>query len=150
MVTYTTSCPFNVLNTNTGYVNAAEMLENEAGLVLSKFEVADNMDLNLIFGDFESYYELRFDKKPKVVRKLDDSKATKIKDPKKLPRSKSEDKSKLPTVSGAAPAAPEDDVMSVHGSSVAASHLNHHDKPSDDVDHVENRLLLIVCVATCV
>ena len=122
------------------------MLESEAGLVLSKFEVADNVDLNLIFGDFETYYELRFDKKPKVVRKLDDTKTKPKIEKRSLPRAKSEEKSKLPTVSGAAPPATEEDGMSIQGSGVH-SQPTPHDK-SDDVDHVENRhvVFLFYCV----
>ena len=49
---------------------AAEALQKEAGLVMNRFEVADNMDMTLIMNDFESYYEMRFDRKPKLVRKL--------------------------------------------------------------------------------
>ena len=59
-----------------GYVEAAERLQHEAGLVMSRFEVADNMDLGLILGDYESYYEMRFDKKPKMIRKLKDGEET--------------------------------------------------------------------------
>ena len=55
-----------------GYVGAAEGLQKEAGMVLSRFEVADNIDMGLILSDYESYYEMRFDKKPKLVRKLKD------------------------------------------------------------------------------
>ena len=49
-----------------GYVGAAETLSKEAGMVLGRYEVADNMDIGLIVGDYEAYYEMRFDKKPKV------------------------------------------------------------------------------------
>jgi len=55
-----------------GYVGAAETLSKEAGMVLGRYEVADNMDIGLIVGDYEAYYEMRFDKKPKLVRKLKD------------------------------------------------------------------------------
>ena len=71
-----------------GYLTTAEALQNEAGVAASKvvvttslhnvlhsfalqqFEVADNMDLALILGEYEAYYEMKFDKKPKIVRKL--------------------------------------------------------------------------------
>ena len=36
-----------------GYCESAERLQHEAGAVLGKFEVADNVDLNLIMNDFE-------------------------------------------------------------------------------------------------
>lgn len=55
-----------------GYCESAERLQHEAGLVMNRFEVADNMDLGLILGDYEAYYEMRFDKKPKLIRKLKD------------------------------------------------------------------------------
>ena len=55
-----------------GYVEAAERLQHEAGNVLCKFDVADNVDLGLILGEYEAYYEMRFNKKPKIVRKLRD------------------------------------------------------------------------------
>ena len=55
-----------------GYCEAAERLQHEAGLAMSRFEVADNMDLGLILNDYEAYYEMRFDKKPKLTRKLKD------------------------------------------------------------------------------
>ena len=53
-----------------GYVEAAERLQHEAGSVLSKFEVADNVDIGLVLSEYEAYYEMRFDKRPKLVRKL--------------------------------------------------------------------------------
>jgi katanin p60 ATPase-containing subunit A1 len=53
-----------------GYLGAAEALQAEAGVAASKFEVADNMDLTLILSEYEAYYEMKFDKKPKIVRKL--------------------------------------------------------------------------------
>lgn len=55
-----------------GYIEAAERLQHETNGMVSKFEVADNMDLGLILGEYEAYYEMRFDKKPKLVRKLED------------------------------------------------------------------------------
>lgn len=53
-----------------GYVEAAERLQREAGGVLNKFTAADNIDLNLVMTEYEAYYEMRFDKKPKLARKL--------------------------------------------------------------------------------
>ena len=53
-----------------GYVEAAERLQHEAGSVLNKFEVADNVDMGLVLSEYEAYYEMRFDKRPKLVRKL--------------------------------------------------------------------------------
>lgn len=53
-----------------GYVEAAERLQHEAGTFINKFEVADNVDMSLVMSEYEAYYEMRFDKKPKLVRKL--------------------------------------------------------------------------------
>jgi katanin p60 ATPase-containing subunit A1 len=55
-----------------GYVKAAERLQHETGNIICKFAVADNVDLGLILGEYEAYYEMRFDKKPKIIRKLRD------------------------------------------------------------------------------
>mmetsp|Transcript_16336 Transcript_16336/g.24620 ORF Transcript_16336/g.24620 Transcript_16336/m.24620 type:complete len:519 (+) Transcript_16336:59-1615(+) len=139
-----------------GYLGAAETLMQEAGVAASKFEVADNMDLNLILSEFEAYYELKFDKKPKVVRKIngvDD--VSRIRPPRQpdpgtkraVSRTKSDggkhgSGDKLPTVSGASPPSASNsegmDGVSVRGSSVNASATKTAD---DDVDKVENRLL---------
>jgi katanin p60 ATPase-containing subunit A1 len=51
-------------------VEAAERLQHEAGTFINKFEVADNVDMGLVMSEYEAYYEMRFDKKPKLVRKL--------------------------------------------------------------------------------
>ena len=53
-----------------GYVEAAERLQHESGGVLAKFTAADNIDLSLVLSEYETYYEMRFDKKPKLARKL--------------------------------------------------------------------------------
>ena len=55
-----------------GYVEAAERLQHEAGNMLGKFEVADNVDMTLVLSEYEQYYEMRFDRKPKLTRKLKD------------------------------------------------------------------------------
>lgn len=95
-----------------GYVESAERLQHEAGLVMNRFEVADNMDLGLILGDYEAYYEMRFDKKPKLIRKLKDGDERKDVAKGRPPMSSGEQgvskkqgkggSTKLPTVSGAA------------------------------------------------
>ena len=53
-----------------GYIQAAERFQSETCGVVQKFEVADNVDIGLILNDFETYYEMRFDRKPKLVRKV--------------------------------------------------------------------------------
>lgn len=44
---------------------------------LENYEVADNMDLYYVLQDFESYFEIRFNKKPKLVKKIGDDDAVK-------------------------------------------------------------------------
>lgn len=56
-----------------GYVETAERLQQESGGVLNRFAPADNIDLSIILMDYEAYYEMRLDRKPKLIRKLGDS-----------------------------------------------------------------------------
>ena len=58
-----------------GYVDTADKLQTEAGVVMTKYDIADNMDLQLILGEYEAYYEMRFDKKPKLIRHLKEGEA---------------------------------------------------------------------------
>ncbi len=55
-----------------GYCDSASRLFNEATAVTSKYASADNIDLMLIISEFEAYYEMKFDKKPKLLRKIAD------------------------------------------------------------------------------
>jgi katanin p60 ATPase-containing subunit A1 len=59
--------------------------------VVTAFEVADNMDLTMVYNEFEAYYEMRFDKKPKMVRKAAEDTSVKMPRP---PRSDSGKKGK--------------------------------------------------------
>ncbi|KAF0711821.1 Aste57867_5079 [Aphanomyces stellatus] len=52
-----------------GYLQTAEKLQQEAGVALAKFEVVDNIDLLRIVQEFEDFYEMKFGKKPKLVRR---------------------------------------------------------------------------------
>lgn len=73
-----------------GYVETAERLQQESNGVINRFAPADNIDLPIVLMDYEAYYEMRFDRKPKLIRKLGDSEIeTKVK-----PSSKSSDSSK--------------------------------------------------------
>jgi katanin p60 ATPase-containing subunit A1 len=56
-----------------GYVETAERLQQECGGVINRFATADNVDLSIVLMDYEAYYEMRFDRKPKLIRKLGDS-----------------------------------------------------------------------------
>lgn len=57
--------------TEHGYVEAAAVLEREGGAPLTRFEAADNVDLMSILREYETYYEFKMGKKPKLIRKTD-------------------------------------------------------------------------------
>ncbi|XP_068127997.1 katanin p60 ATPase-containing subunit A-like 2 isoform X2 [Hyperolius riggenbachi] len=52
-----------------GYVDTANTLEQEAKISLKRFEVCDNIDLETILMEYESYYFVKFQKYPKVTKK---------------------------------------------------------------------------------
>ena len=56
-----------------GYHETVERLQRESGTSLSRHAVADNIDLVSILHDYEAYYEFRFGKKPKIVRRSEGS-----------------------------------------------------------------------------
>ncbi|OXB59102.1 hypothetical protein ASZ78_002653 [Callipepla squamata] len=56
-----------------GYIDAANALEQETKLALRGFEVCDNVDLETILTEYESYYFVKFQKYPKITRKILDS-----------------------------------------------------------------------------
>nr|CQR66245.1 Katanin-like protein 2, isoform L1 [Mus musculus] len=58
--------------TQEGYMDAAKALEEETKLGLRRFEVCDNVDLETILMEYESYYFVKFQKYPKVVKKAPD------------------------------------------------------------------------------
>ncbi|XP_065519430.1 katanin p60 ATPase-containing subunit A-like 2 isoform X4 [Lathamus discolor] len=53
-----------------GYVDAAYALEQETKLSLRGFEVCDNIDLETILMEYESYYFVKFQKYPKITKKV--------------------------------------------------------------------------------
>lgn len=59
------------LNEN-GFIETAKKLSGETNGLMSKLCAADNVDLMLILNEYEAYYEMRFGRKPKFVRKLQD------------------------------------------------------------------------------
>lgn len=144
-----------------GYVEAAERLQHESRGVLSQFTAADNIDLTLVLNEYEAYYEMRFDRKPKLARKLQDGDDAAVKhskpgrpvDPAK--RSVSANKegssvggtSKLPSVTGASTVGstnPESDLsLGISGSSISGSTDTRGKKvtSSDDSIRFEERLL---------
>ncbi|XP_059974540.1 katanin p60 ATPase-containing subunit A-like 2 isoform X4 [Mesoplodon densirostris] len=59
--------------TREGYIDAANALEQETKLGLRRFEVCDNVDLETILMEYESYYFVKFQKYPKIVKKASDT-----------------------------------------------------------------------------
>nr|XP_020662192.1 katanin p60 ATPase-containing subunit A-like 2 isoform X3 [Pogona vitticeps] len=59
--------------TEEGYVDAANALEQETKLGLRRFEVCDNIDLETILMEYESYYYVKFQKYPKITKKASDT-----------------------------------------------------------------------------
>jgi katanin p60 ATPase-containing subunit A1 len=45
-------------------------MTRECNIDLDKWEVADNIDLFYVIQDFEEYFEMKFMKKPVLVRKI--------------------------------------------------------------------------------
>ncbi|KAG9471940.1 hypothetical protein GDO78_022078 [Eleutherodactylus coqui] len=56
-----------------GYVDSANALEHETKLHLRRFEVCDNIDLETILMEYESYYYIKFQKYPKITKKVVDN-----------------------------------------------------------------------------
>jgi katanin p60 ATPase-containing subunit A1 len=52
-----------------GYLDSAERLQSETSNIAGKYDLCDNIDLALILNEYEAYYEMRFDKKPKILKK---------------------------------------------------------------------------------
>nr|XP_058896979.1 katanin p60 ATPase-containing subunit A-like 2 isoform X3 [Kogia breviceps] len=59
--------------TREGYTDAANALEQETKLGLRRFEVCDNVDLETILMEYESYYFVKFQKYPKIVKRASDT-----------------------------------------------------------------------------
>nr|XP_020841434.1 katanin p60 ATPase-containing subunit A-like 2 isoform X3 [Phascolarctos cinereus] len=64
--------------TQEGYIDAANALEQETKQGLQRFEVCDNVDLETILMEYESYYFVKFQKYPKIVRKAVEIEENKI------------------------------------------------------------------------
>ncbi|GIX80322.1 katanin p60 ATPase-containing subunit A-like 2 [Caerostris darwini] len=58
---------------NNGFIQTMNMLSNESRFPFSEYIVCDNIDLNSILQDFESYYFLKYQKLPHIIKKLPDS-----------------------------------------------------------------------------
>lgn len=53
-----------------GYGKSVLALEAESGVLLSKYEVCDNVDLATIIQEYEAYYAIKFGRAPKLIRKV--------------------------------------------------------------------------------
>ena len=53
-----------------GYMAAARAAEEEAGISLSKVDVADNIDMSSILQEYEEYVQLKFGRPVKLTRKV--------------------------------------------------------------------------------
>lgn len=56
-----------------GYVESAAALSRETSMDMSKYEVCDNVDLETVLMDYESYYFVRFQRYPKVTKRQKES-----------------------------------------------------------------------------
>ncbi|CAH1796217.1 unnamed protein product [Owenia fusiformis] len=59
--------------TEEGYLEASNALSKETNLDMRRFEVCDNIDLETVLMEYESYYYIKFSKYPKVTKKLTQS-----------------------------------------------------------------------------
>ena len=50
------------------YTDSMDRLTSESSISLSKWQAADNVDLSSIFQEFESFYELKYGRPPRLVR----------------------------------------------------------------------------------
>uniref|UniRef100_UPI00398EFE62 katanin p60 ATPase-containing subunit A-like 2 isoform X2 n=1 Tax=Pristiophorus japonicus TaxID=55135 RepID=UPI00398EFE62 len=64
--------------TEEGYIDTANTLEQETSLGLRRFEVCDNIDLETILMEYESYYYVKFQRYPKLTKKSADDENAKL------------------------------------------------------------------------
>ena len=53
-----------------GYLDTANALETESGISLEKYTVCDNIDLPTVIQEYESYYNVKFNRYPKIIKKI--------------------------------------------------------------------------------
>jgi len=80
-------------------LDAATNLDRECNIELGKWEIADNIDLNVILQEYEAFFEMRFLKKPVIVRKNESSEEPML-------RRKQMQGVSLPKISGSASSKP--------------------------------------------
>ena len=54
-----------------GWVDSLSKFEQESTISLDNWTVADNVDLSVVYADYEQYYDVRFNTSPVVVKKRD-------------------------------------------------------------------------------
>ncbi|XP_028396894.1 katanin p60 ATPase-containing subunit A-like 2 [Dendronephthya gigantea] len=52
-----------------GYLDTVNALETESGISLEKYSVCDNIDLPTVLQEYESYYHVKFNRYPKIIKK---------------------------------------------------------------------------------
>jgi hypothetical protein len=53
-----------------GFGKAVHALEGDSGVSLDRYEVCDNVDLLTVIQEFESYYSIKYNRPPKLIRKV--------------------------------------------------------------------------------
>ena len=56
-----------------GYIDAVTKIEQESNISLEKWDTADNIDLYMVMLEYEQSYEMKFNKFPKLVKKIDNA-----------------------------------------------------------------------------
>lgn len=62
-----------------GYVQTLERLEAESGVSLKRFAAADNMDFAYILQEFSEFYNMKYARKPKLIRRITQADSDKLK-----------------------------------------------------------------------
>jgi len=53
-----------------GYIETVRQIESDTNISLDRIDAADNMDMITILTEYEDFYEMRFQRKPKLTRRL--------------------------------------------------------------------------------
>ena len=56
-----------------GYLDSVTKIEQETNISLDKYDTADNLDLYMVVMEYEHYYEMKFNKPPKLCKVANDS-----------------------------------------------------------------------------
>ena len=119
-----------------GYAEAAAKVIGDTGINLDNFDVADNIDLGIILKEFEEYYNIKYGKPPKLLRKNANPVKEERKSKPPITRNKSSATKK--SVRDASEEKKKEDLLELQGKKVQS-------KPEPEVesnqDFYENRLL---------